>query len=153
ADAQPAYSPDGQWLAYVSQARAGFESDQWVLKALARANNASYELTKSLDRPVQSFSWDSKSTGLVAVIDDTGTEPIIAIRFDVMTDGPSVTVVAPNQFPRLITGGAQSGLQVSAKGGKLVFTRHDAASPAEVFTAGLDGSSLTQLTHHNAALL
>ena len=32
ADAQPAYSPDGGWLAYVSQARAGFESDQWVLK-------------------------------------------------------------------------------------------------------------------------
>ena len=33
ADAQPAYSPDGQWLAYVSQARLGFESDQWVLKS------------------------------------------------------------------------------------------------------------------------
>ena len=32
ADAQPAYSPDGKFLAYVSQARAGFESDLWVLQ-------------------------------------------------------------------------------------------------------------------------
>ena len=35
ADAQPVYSPYGEWLAYVSQARAGFESDQWVLKVLS----------------------------------------------------------------------------------------------------------------------
>ena len=32
ADAQPAYSPDGKYLAYVSQARAGFESDLWTLR-------------------------------------------------------------------------------------------------------------------------
>ena len=57
ADAQPAYSPDGEWLAYVSQARAGFESDQWVLKVLSRSTQTSYELTKSLDRPVLSFAW------------------------------------------------------------------------------------------------
>ena len=37
ADAQPAYSPDGKFLAYVSQARAGFESDLWVLKVRNRA--------------------------------------------------------------------------------------------------------------------
>src|SRR5262249_45353634 len=45
ADAQPVYSPDGTWLAFVSQSRAGFEADQWVLKVLCRATNASYELT------------------------------------------------------------------------------------------------------------
>ena len=38
ADAQPAYSPDGRWLAYVSQARAGFESDQWVLNVARPAD-------------------------------------------------------------------------------------------------------------------
>ena len=36
ADAQPAYSPDGNYLAWLSQARAGFESDQWVLKIRPR---------------------------------------------------------------------------------------------------------------------
>ena len=32
ADAQPSYSPDGDYLAFVSQARAGFEADKWALK-------------------------------------------------------------------------------------------------------------------------
>ncbi len=32
ADAQPSYSPDGAMLAYVSQARPGFEADLWVLR-------------------------------------------------------------------------------------------------------------------------
>ena len=31
ADAQPSYSPDGKSIAWLTQARAGFESDQWVL--------------------------------------------------------------------------------------------------------------------------
>ncbi len=95
ADGQPAYSPDGIWLAYVSQARAGFEADQWVLKVLCRDTMSSYELTKSLDRPVQSFAWAPGTSSLRAVIDDKGTEPIITIDFGSVTDGPSATAAAP----------------------------------------------------------
>ena len=63
--------PTGQWLAYVSQARAGFESDQWVLKVLSRTVYASaIELTKSLDRPVQSFAWGTSRQESWPIIDD-----------------------------------------------------------------------------------
>jgi dipeptidyl aminopeptidase/acylaminoacyl peptidase len=153
ADGQPAYSADGIWLAYVSQARAGFESDQWVLKVLCRATGTSYELTKALDRPVQSFAWGSKPTEIRGIIDDMGTEPITKVWFDSVSDGPSATAIAPPTFPRLVTGGVQTGLQVNPKTGKMVFTRHNAAAPAEVYIANPDGSGLTQLTHHNAPLL
>jgi dipeptidyl aminopeptidase/acylaminoacyl peptidase len=157
ADGQPAYSPDGTWLAYVSQARTGFESDQWVLKVRYRATGAGAELTKSLDRPVQSFAWGPKpprgTDPIFAVIDDMGTEPIAKVEFSHLTDGQSVTVMGPTAFPRLVTGGVQSGLQANPKTGKMVFTRHDAATPAEVYLADADGSGVTQLTHHNAPLL
>ena len=52
-----------------------------------------------------------------------------------------------------MTGGVQSGLNVNPKSGKMVFTHHTAAAPAEVYVAGPDGSGLTQLTHHNAPLI
>ncbi|MHB1557074.1 MAG: S9 family peptidase [Isosphaeraceae bacterium] len=142
ADGQPAYSPDSKWLAFVSQA------DQWVLKVLDRQSGTVHELTKTLDRPVQAFAWGQKPMQLLAVIDDNGTEPIVELTFD-----PSSTHVAPANPPRLITGGVQSALQVNPKTGRLVFTRHNAAAPPEVYTANPDGSGLTQLTHHNAELL
>ena len=58
ADAQPAYSPDGKRLAYVSQARAGFESDHWVLKVRDRESGTTLDVSSHLDRPVQSFAWE-----------------------------------------------------------------------------------------------
>ncbi len=57
ADAQPAYSPDGKRIAYVSQARAGFESDLWVLKIRDREGETTIDVSSHLDRPVQSFVW------------------------------------------------------------------------------------------------
>jgi dipeptidyl aminopeptidase/acylaminoacyl peptidase len=152
ADAQPAYSPNGEWIAYVSQARGGFESDRWVLKALSRSSQSSVDVTKALDRPVLAFTW--APGGIRAVIDDTGTEPIVAIDFDKFTGPGGLTAAAvPTTFPRLVSGGVQSGLGVNAKSGTMVFTHHTAQVAAEVYVAAPDGSSLTQLTHHNAALV
>ena len=33
-DGAPGYSPDGVWIAYHSQARAGYEADKWRLMKL-----------------------------------------------------------------------------------------------------------------------
>lgn len=150
ADGQPSYSPNGKWLAYVSQARAGFEADQGVLKILDRANpvNAPIPITRGSDRSVLGFSWGSKPNEFRAIIDDEGTEPIVDIAYGLI---PKLAVA--KQPKRLVTGGLNSGLQVNAKTGKMVFTRHNAQAPAEVFIASRDGSGLTQLTHHNAPLL
>ncbi len=162
ADGQPAYSPDGHWLAYVSQARAGFEADQWVLKLLDRTKPADspIELTKTMDRPVQSFIWGARrnegSSDILAIIDEMGTEPIVRIDPSKFVNGhdPSSTATSsPVRFPTLVTGGVQSGISMTSKMGKVVFTRHNAATPAEVFAVAEDGSGLTQLTHHNAPLL
>ena len=152
ADAQPAYSPDGGWLAYVSQTRAGFESDMWVLKVVSRSSQPSLDLTKTLDRPVLSFAW--APGGIRAVIDDSGTEPIVAIPFEKLTLPLGSTAPAlSSAFPRLVSGGVQSGLNVHAKTGTMVFAHHTAQAPSEVYVAGPDGSNPTQLTHHNVPLI
>ena len=142
ADAQPAYSPDGKWLAVVSQDRAGFEADQWVLRVLDRGTLESRELSRKLDRPVLSHAWAPASDRVVATIDDHGG---VAIT--------SLSLSGGETSPRHTTDGSHSGLVVSPATGALAFTRTTANHPAEIYTAESDGSGLVPLTRHNDPLV
>ena len=43
ADDSPLYSPDGKYLAFRSQPRAGYESDRWRLMVLERATGKNHQ--------------------------------------------------------------------------------------------------------------
>jgi dipeptidyl aminopeptidase/acylaminoacyl peptidase len=158
ADAQPAYSPDGRWLAYVSQERPGFESDQWVLTLRDRQTGQLTAPTKAFDRPVQSFAWDPSSPRtIVAAIDHDGTLPIVG--FQVGEDGslqgaPRIDAMA------LTRGGASSSFSLSPKGRSLVFVRSRATQPAELerleygsIPASSAATQPSKLSNHNAQLM
>ena len=55
ADLSPQYSPDGRYIAYRSQERAGFESDRWRLMLYDRQANQSRELIQNFDAYVDTF--------------------------------------------------------------------------------------------------
>src|SRR3989440_8207844 len=57
ADSTPLYSPDGKYLAWRSQARAGFEADKWRLFIQDRQSGKTRDLTEKFDRSVGSFTW------------------------------------------------------------------------------------------------
>ena len=54
ADTTPLYSPDGKYLAWRSQARAGFEADKWRLLVQDRQSGKTRDLTEKFDRSVGS---------------------------------------------------------------------------------------------------
>src|SRR5438034_10040382 len=56
-DTTPLYSPDGKYLAWRSQARAGFEADKWRLLVQDRQSGKTRDLTEKFDRSVGSFDW------------------------------------------------------------------------------------------------
>src|SRR6184192_4177661 len=56
-DSTPLYSPDGRYLAWRSQARAGFEADKWRLLVQDRQSGPTRDLTEKLDRSIGSFVW------------------------------------------------------------------------------------------------
>ncbi|HXF43757.1 MAG TPA: S9 family peptidase [Pyrinomonadaceae bacterium] len=67
-DASPAYTPDGKYIIYRSQATAGFESDRWRLMRFDRKTGQTVELTRGFDLQVDEFviSPDSKTIYFVA---------------------------------------------------------------------------------------
>ncbi len=76
ADSGPQYSPDGRFIAYRGQTRAGYESDRWMLMVYDRASGLSRSLTDTLDRWVASFAWSPDSTRLLFTTEDRGRQGI-----------------------------------------------------------------------------
>src|SRR3989441_5138937 len=66
-DAQPRPSPDGRYLAWTSQSRDGYESDQWKLKIQDRKTGRITSVDIDTD-DVASFAWRRDSKGLVASV-------------------------------------------------------------------------------------
>jgi dipeptidyl aminopeptidase/acylaminoacyl peptidase len=66
-DASPKPSPDGRWLAWLAQARNGYESDQWKLMLMDRRGGKATVIGDFGD-DVGPFSWRRDSSGLVAAV-------------------------------------------------------------------------------------
>ena len=58
-DFNPAYSPDGKYLAWRSQARAGYESDKFRLMLYDRAAKTEKDLLPKFENWVDEFIWES----------------------------------------------------------------------------------------------
>jgi dipeptidyl aminopeptidase/acylaminoacyl peptidase len=63
-DMGPLFSPNGEYIAYMSMARAGFESDQTDLKVYDLNSDKAENLTETLDLYVSDFAWSPKSNRL-----------------------------------------------------------------------------------------
>jgi dipeptidyl aminopeptidase/acylaminoacyl peptidase len=147
-DTTPLYSPDGKYLAWRSQARAGFEADKWRLMVQDRQTGNARDLTEKFDRSVGSFTWmsDVSNRGLFFAAEDHGEAPIYALFLDRSVPTPG---------PRLHA----DDLVWDQNTSRLFFTRMSIAAPNEVYAFALSGKSLDgtvspeQLSHMNDAVL
>jgi dipeptidyl aminopeptidase/acylaminoacyl peptidase len=71
-DSTPLYSPDEKYIAWRSQARAGFEADKWRLLVQDRQSGKTSDLTEKFDRSVGSFTWKTDSSLIIFAADDRG---------------------------------------------------------------------------------
>jgi dipeptidyl aminopeptidase/acylaminoacyl peptidase len=76
-DFNPAYSPDGSYLAWRSQARAGYESDRFRLVNYDRKTRKTKDLLPAiLDNWVEEFAWAPDSKSILFTEDKRGETPI-----------------------------------------------------------------------------
>jgi dipeptidyl aminopeptidase/acylaminoacyl peptidase len=140
-DGSPQYSPDGRFLAYRAQSRAGYEADRFRLMLYDRAAGQTRSLTGNFDRWVDSFAWTPDSTKIYFVSEDRGRSAV----FEVPVSGGDV---------KRVYGEHSAGdLGVTPDGGTLVFTLSSMHQPAEIYSAKADGTRCAALSHHNDALL
>jgi dipeptidyl aminopeptidase/acylaminoacyl peptidase len=78
----PAYSPDGKWLAWRSQARAGYESDKFRLTVYDRAAKTGNDLLPKFDNWVDEFAWGADSKYVHFVSGRYGEAPLYSIGID-----------------------------------------------------------------------
>lgn len=141
ADGEPRYSPDGKWLAYRAQRRAGFEADKWELWLLNLATGERHSLTADFDRSIGGFVWSPEAVSLYFTAEENGRTCVYRL---------SISGVPT----RVTSEGASADLGISRDDGRIVFLESRMTAPPEVvILTGAGRSELQPLTHANAALL
>ena len=151
ADTTPLYSPDGKYLAWRSQARAGFESDKWRLMLQDRQSGKTRELTEKFERSIGSLAWRTDSQTIFFTAEDHGEEPIYGFS---LSDNKASEIIRLHG----------DDLTPSKDGKSMFFTRVSIAAPNEIARFdleeydnatghGLDVVNAKAVTHMNDALL
>jgi len=142
ADSSPQYSPDGKYIAWRAQFRAGYESDRWRLVVLERATGRLNNLTETLDRWVNSFIWAPDSTRLFFTINDRGRQSIQMI---------SATGGATRQ---LVSGDSDlDDMQLTRDGRTMIYTEQSGVAPTEIYRVASSGGAPVAMTHLNDQVL
>lgn len=159
-DHSPRYSPDGKYIAWRSQARAGYESDRFRLVIYDRAKKQIREPLPNFDRWVDEFTWSPDSQTIFFTCGERGEERIYAVN---LRGGVG-------RFAGPLTGGAEYGDLHFAGDNTIIASRMTVRSPSEVVRVKFDLASfplekhrgddvlinstdISPLTHLNDALL
>ncbi len=128
-DFSPAYSPDGKYLAWRSQARPGYESDKfrlmlWDRVSIFRTTQRPKDLLPKFDNWVDEFAWASDSHSIVFVSGANGESGIYSVS---LTEPAVVSLT-----PRGDAAGEFSGLVPLPEPGHFLASRMTVAQPTEV---------------------
>jgi dipeptidyl aminopeptidase/acylaminoacyl peptidase len=142
ADNSPAYSPDGKYIGYRAQFRAGYESDRWRLILLERETGKLTNLTEGLDRWISGFTWAPDSQRLFFTTEDRGRQ---SIQFISANGGAAGIAVAGESF--------LDDMQFTPDGKTMVYSEQNGSRPVELFRASSTGGSAVALTRLNDVVL
>jgi len=136
-DNQPAFSPDGRFLAWLAMERPGYESDRMHVELLDRESGERRALAADWDRSAAELAWAADSSTLYTSADDLGNHALFAIE------------VATGTVTRLVARGTNGSPRALARG-RVLYAHDDLRAPVELFTAAADGTDVRPLTAINA---
>ncbi|HEX6088474.1 MAG TPA: S9 family peptidase [Thermoanaerobaculia bacterium] len=140
ADTAPVYSPDGRWIAYRSQARAGYESDLWELWLYDRETKRSRRIGETFSNDLESVAWtpDSKAMFVTAPLEGRN------VIYELTLDG-RMTLVH--------NAGYADAIEIAPDAKTIYFQMSTLARPADIYAMTHFGGTVKRLTKHNDARL
>ncbi|MGP1435957.1 MAG: prolyl oligopeptidase family serine peptidase [Phocaeicola sp.] len=137
-DTNPKFSPDGQWLAWQSMQRDGYESDRNRLCVYNLMSHRKNYVTESFESNVDDYVWnnDCKSFYFIGVWH--GTTMVYSANFD-------------GDVKKITNGNFDYG-SVALLGDQILCKRHSISAADELYAINPTDGTATQLTHENDAI-
>ena len=141
----PAYSPNGKYIAWRSEARAGYESDQFRLALYDRDAKTASDLIPKFNDWVDEIAWAPNSKMIFYTTGQTGNSPIMIATID----GHPAYVTTEGEF---------SDLHPLRDGYTIIASRMSVHRPSEVVAVSIVSDipvsdKLRGITELNGALL
>ena len=136
-DTLPAFSSNGEWLAWAAMERPGYEADRLVVKLRKQGSgeDEAVALTKDWDRSVGSIVWTPDDKYLIVTAQDVLDHPAFAVE------------VETGEVTRLTEAG-NVGTTIPLQDGSLIYTMNSLQAPTDLYRRAADGT-ITQLTNIN----
>ncbi|PUZ26879.1 S9 family peptidase [Chitinophaga costaii] len=143
-DIAPAFSADGKYIAWLSMAHDGYESDKNDIVVLDRATGKRTNLTKDWDGTVGSIQWSSDGKKIFFVAPIKGTEQLFEIALQ-----KNIAQTNAAHLRQVTNGDFDIAGIVGQSANTLVVSRTDMNHAAELYTLDLKNGRLKQLTTVN----
>jgi dipeptidyl aminopeptidase/acylaminoacyl peptidase len=145
-DINPQFSPDGQYIAWLSMERDGYESDKNRLFTMKLATGEKKYITQFFDYNVDEFSWNKSSLSIFFVANVLGTNQLYKVNV--------LDSVLEGDYLVQLTEGDHDYISVAeAAGDFLVGLRRSMSYPPEVFTVNLANGAQTNISQENTDIL
>lgn len=136
-DNDPKYSPDGKYIAYLTQTIPTYESDRVRLAIYDRIKGENNILTESIDNWINEFSWSKDSKAIYFTVQEKGYLPLYRIN------------LADFKIEKLIDNVAISSFDISPNNDFAIFTYTFTHKPVEIARYDFSTKEMKDITYFN----
>ncbi len=137
-DGSPAFSPDGQWIGFITQRIPGCESSKKMLAVYNIKSKQIKVLTEAIDNWVENFNWSPDSRSIYFTLDEKGYTPMYRVN------------LTNDKVEKIIEHQTIAGFLVTPDGKETIFLRSATGEPYEIWSYRFgQKNSLKRLTFFN----